>query len=32
MVIFKNGVEVGRIIGVKSKKNILKEVQTAVAG
>jgi thioredoxin 1 len=32
MLIFKNGVEVGRIVGVKTKKNILKEVEAAVAG
>jgi len=31
MVIFKNGVEVGRIVGVKSKKAILSEVRTATA-
>lgn len=32
MVIFKNGVEVGRIIGVKTKKSILNEVRSAIAG
>jgi thioredoxin 1 len=32
MVIFKNGVEVGRIVGVKNKKSILNEVRSAVAG
>ncbi len=32
MVIFKNGVEVGRIIGVKTKKAILSQVRSAVAG
>lgn len=31
MVIFKNGVEAGRIVGVKTKKAILKEVNAAVA-
>jgi thioredoxin 1 len=31
MLIFKNGVEVGRIVGVKSKKAILSEVRSAVA-
>ncbi|MEZ5106257.1 MAG: thioredoxin [Draconibacterium sp.] len=31
MVIFKNGVEVGRIVGVKTKKSILKEVSAAIA-
>jgi len=31
MLIFKNGVEVGRIVGVKSKKAILSEVRTATA-
>ncbi len=31
MLIFKNGVEVGRIVGVKSKKAILNEVRSAVA-
>jgi len=31
LVIFKNGVEVGRIVGVKSKKAILSEVRSAVA-
>jgi thioredoxin 1 len=31
MVIFKNGVEVGRIVGVKTKKAILKEVEAATA-
>ena len=31
MLIFKNGVEVGRIVGVKTKKAILKEVETATA-
>jgi thioredoxin 1 len=32
LVIFKNGNEVGRIVGVKSKKAILSEVRSAVAG
>ena len=32
MVIFKNGVEVGRIVGVKTKKAILTQVRSAVAG
>jgi thioredoxin 1 len=32
MVIFKNGVEVGRIVGVKTKKSILSDVRSAVAG
>ena len=32
MVIFKNGVEVGRIVGVKTKKSILNDVRNAVAG
>ena len=32
MVIFKNGVEVGRIVGVKTKKSILNDVRSAVAG
>ena len=32
MVIFKNGVEVGRIVGVKTKKAILNQVRNAVAG
>lgn len=32
MVIFKNGVEVGRIVGVKTKKAILTQVRNAVAG
>jgi len=32
LVIFKNGVEVGRIVGVKTKKSILNEVRSAVAG
>ena len=31
MVIFKNGVEVGRIVGVKTKKAILNEVRSATA-
>ncbi len=31
MLIFKNGVEVGRIVGVKSKKAILNEVRSAIA-
>jgi thioredoxin 1 len=31
MLIFKNGVEVGRIVGVKTKKAILNEVRNAVA-
>ncbi|HRX13311.1 MAG TPA: thioredoxin [Draconibacterium sp.] len=32
MVIFKNGIEVGRIVGVKTKKAILSQVRSAVAG
>lgn len=32
MVIFKNGIEVGRIVGVKTKKAILNDVRNAVAG
>ena len=32
MVIFKNGLEVGRIVGVKTKKSILNDVRNAVAG
>jgi thioredoxin 1 len=32
LVIFKNGNEVGRIVGVKSKKAILSEVRNIVAG
>lgn len=32
LVIFKNGVEASRIVGVKSKKTILKEVKAVVAG
>lgn len=32
MVIFKNGAEVGRIVGVKTKKSILNDVRNAVAG
>jgi thioredoxin 1 len=32
MIIFKNGVEVGRIVGVKTRKAILNQVRTAVAG
>ncbi len=32
MVIFKNGVEVGRIVGVKTKRAILKQVRTSIAG
>jgi thioredoxin 1 len=32
MVIFKNGVEAGRIVGVKTKKAILNDVRNAVAG
>ena len=32
LVVFKNGNEVGRIVGVKSKKAILSEVRNAVAG
>lgn len=32
MVIFKNGAEVGRIVGVKTKKSILNDVRSAVAG
>ncbi len=32
LVVFKNGNEVGRIVGVKSKKAILSEVRSAVAG
>lgn len=31
LLIFKNGVEAGRIVGVKTKKAILKEVSAAVA-
>jgi len=31
MLIFKNGVEVGRIVGVKSKKAIISEVRSATA-
>ncbi|KAF0235434.1 MAG: thioredoxin [Prolixibacteraceae bacterium] len=31
MLIFKNGAEVGRIVGVKTKKAILNEVRSAVA-
>jgi thioredoxin 1 len=31
MLIFKNGVEVGRIVGVKTKKAILSEVRNAAA-
>jgi len=31
MLIFKNGVEVGRIVGVKTRKAILNEVRSAVA-
>lgn len=31
MLIFKNGVEVGRIVGVKTKKSILNDVRNAVA-
>lgn len=31
MVIFKNGIEVGRIVGVKSKKAILSDVRSAAA-
>jgi thioredoxin 1 len=31
MLIFKNGVEVGRIVGVKTKKAILNEVRNAAA-
>jgi len=31
LVVFKNGNEVGRIVGVKSKKAILSEVRSAVA-
>ena len=30
MLVFKNGVEVGRIVGVKTKKAILSEVRSAV--
>lgn len=30
MLIFKNGVEVGRIVGVKTKRAILKQVRTSV--
>lgn len=30
MIIFKNGIEVGRIVGVKTKKAILNEVRNAV--
>ncbi|MCF6331984.1 MAG: thioredoxin [Draconibacterium sp.] len=32
LVIFKNGVEAGRIVGMKSKKTILKEVNAVLAG
>lgn len=32
LLIFKNGVEAGRIVGVKTKKAILKEVEAAIAG
>lgn len=32
LLIFKNGVEAGRIVGVKTKKAILKEVQAVTAG
>ncbi len=32
MLIFKNGVEVGRIVGVKTKKSILNDVRSAIAG
>ncbi len=32
LLIFKNGVEAGRIVGVKTKKAILKEVNAAIAG
>ena len=32
LLIFKNGIEAGRIVGVKTKKTILKEVHSAVAG
>jgi len=31
LLIFKNGVEAGRIVGVKTKRAILKEVEAAVA-
>ncbi len=31
LLIFKNGVEAGRIVGVKTKRAILKEVQAATA-
>jgi len=31
MLIFKNGVEVGRIVGVKSKRAIISEVRSATA-
>jgi thioredoxin 1 len=31
MLIFKNGAEVGRIVGVKSKKAIMSEVRSAIA-
>ncbi len=31
MLIFKNGVEVGRIVGVKTKKAILNQVRSSVA-
>lgn len=31
LVIFSNGAEVGRIVGVKTKKSILSEVRSAVA-
>jgi len=32
LLIFKNGVEAGRIVGVKTKRAILKEVSLATAG
>lgn len=32
MLIFKNGIEAGRIVGVKSKKAILSEVRSTIAG
>lgn len=32
LLIFRNGVEAGRIVGVKTKRAILKEVEAAVAG
>lgn len=32
LLIFKNGVEAGRIVGVKTKRAIMKEVNAAVAG